>query len=406
MPKKIIYLDNAATTPVDKKVLQKMLPYFSEKFGNAMSLHTMGEEAGDAVEEARENIAKILNCDVQEIFFTSGATESNNTAIKGVVKRYIQEFKGEIPHIITSAFEHHSVLDVFKSLERDKKAEVSFVAPKADGVIDVDDLKKEIKNNTILISIMYVNNEIGTIQPIKEIGDLVKEVNKKQRKSPLIFHTDAVQALNYFTCDVEYLGVDLMSLSAHKIYGPKGIGVLYKRKNLNIPPLMNGGGQERNFRPGTHSVPQIVGFGEAIKLVKKRLEKGEDKKMKEKRDYLIEKILKEIPDVYLNGSREKRSPNNIHFRFDSVEGESLLMKLDMEGIEVGTGSACSSASLQASHVLLALGLKQEQTHGSLRITLGKDTCKKDLDYFFSKLKKIVTDLRKISGNVLDEFKNK
>ena len=393
-----IYLDYAATTPVDQKVLNKMLPYFKEKFGNPMTIHSFGQEASEAVEKARTQVANFLSCDSREVIFTSGATGSNNLAIKGLIKKYYLQNHSlkQKPHIITTQFEHHCVLDSCKTLEKQGMVEVTYLPVNSGGVVKVKDVEKAIKSNTILISIMYVNNEIGTVQPIKEIGKLVKKAKN------IYFHTDAVQAINYFDCDVKKLNVNLLSLSAHKIYGPKGVGILYKKVNTPLSSIMDGGGQEQGLRSGTHNVPGIVGLGEAIQQVKSQSSKV--KNIVKLRDYLIKRILKEIPGSYLNGSKVKRSPNNANFRFDSVEGESLLMMLQMEGVSVGTGSACSSGSLQASHVLLSLGIKQEQSHGSLRLTLGKQTTKKEIDYTINKLKQIITRLRKISGDVLKEFK--
>lgn len=393
-----IYLDNAATTPVDPEVLKAMLPYFSEKFGNPMSIHSFGQVALEAISKARKQVANFLNCDPSEIVFTSGATESNNLAIKGIIKKYFYFNKDSQakPHIITSAFEHHCVLETIKFLEKSGQAEVTYLPIYEEGIVKLGDVKNAIKPNTILVSIMYVNNEIGTVQPIAKIGQFLKSYN-----SQILFHTDATQAVNYFDCDVKKMGVDLLSLSGHKIYGPKGIGALYIKKGTPIAKIQDGGEQEFGMRAGTHNVPGIVGLGAALQQVKSS--KLKVKSILKLRDYFIDKVLKEIPDSYLNGSKEKRSPNNINFRFDNVEGESLVMLLDMKGIASSTGSACSSGTLEPSHVLLALGLKHEQAHGSLRLTLSKDTTKEELDYTVVKLKEIVERLRKISGNVLKEF---
>jgi len=405
---KKIYLDNAATTPVDPEVLKEMLPYFSEKFGNPMSIHNFGQEALEAIDKARKQTSDFLNADPTEIIFTSGATESNNLAIKGVIKKYYFGHKdnsqnppaGEKPHIITTAFEHHCVLESIKFLEKSGQAEITYLPVYEEGIVKLEDVKNAIKPNTILISIMYVNNEIGTVQPITEIGEMLKSY-KLKAKSSILFHTDATQAVNYFDCDVQKLGVDMLSLSGHKIYGPKGVGALYVKKGTPIAKIQDGGEQEFGMRAGTHNVTGIVGLGKAIELISKN---KDNDKIKNLRDYLIEKVLKEIPDSYLNGSKEKRSPNNINFRFDNVEGESLVMLLDMEGIATSTGSACSSNTLKPSHVLLSLGLKPEQCHGSLRLTLGKDTTKEEIDYTIDKLKEAIFKLRSISGSVLKEFK--
>lgn len=377
---KRIYLDNAATTATDKRVLKAMLPYFNEKYGNPMSLHSFGKEALKGIEEARTKIAKFFNCENNEIYFTSGATESNNWVIKGVTNAF------KNPHIITSSIEHHCVLEACQNV----KAEITYIKPNKEGIVSVEDIKKAIRKNTALISIMYVNNEIGTVQPIKEIAKI---------KGNILFHTDATQAINYFDCDVKKLGVDFLSMSGHKIYGPKGIGLLYIKKNSLISSIQHGGSQEHGLRAGTHNVPGIIGLGRAIELIKK------DDKVLKLRNYLIPKILKEIKDSKLNGSLKYRSPNNANFIFKNIEGESLLFLLDKEGIACSTGSACSSDSLEASHVLLSIGLSPEEAHGSLRITLGKDNTKKEIDIAVEKIKNSIEKLRKLSGNVLKDYEH-
>jgi len=402
MYNKKIYLDNAATTPTDPEVLKAMLPYFSEKFGNPMSIHSFGQEASEAINKARKQVADFLNCNPEEIIFTSGATESNNLAIKGIIKKYFYLSKDSNlsasgkPHIVTTAFEHHCVLETIKFLEKSGQAEITYLPVYEEGIVKLEDVKNALRPNTILVSIMYVNNEIGTVQPIEEIGKLIKSTNDK-----ISFHTDATQAVNYFNCDVEKLNVDMLSFSGHKIYGPKGVGVLYIKKGTPISRIQDGGEQEFGLRAGTHNVPGIVGLGAAIAEIKNQ--KSKIKNIVSLRDYLINRVLKEIPDSYLNGSKEKRSPNNINFRFDNVEGESLIMSLDMEGIAASTGSACSSNTLEPSHVLLSLGLKPEQCHGSLRLSLGKDTTREEVNYTIDKLKEAVERLRSISGKVLEEF---
>lgn len=377
---KRIYLDNAATTPVDKRVLGAMLPYFNEKYGNPMSLHSFGREALKAVEEARNKIARFFNAENQEIYFTSGATESNNWVIKGVVKAS----KQPKPHIITSSIEHHCILGACENID----AEITYIKPNKEGIVSVDDVKKAIKKNTVLISIMYVNNEIGTVQPIKEISKI---------KGNVLFHTDATQAINYFDCDVKKLGVDFLSMSGHKIYGPKGVGLLYIKNGSLISSIQQGGSQELELRAGTHNTTGIVGLGKAIELIKKNND------ILNLRNYLISRIIKEIKGSQLNGSLKHRSPNNANFSFKNIEGESLLFLLDKEGIACSTGSACSSGSLKASHVLLSIGLSPEQAHGSLRITLGKDNTKKEIDIAIEKIKKSIEKLRKLSGNVLKDY---
>ena len=399
---KKIYLDHAATTPMDKKVLDKMMPYFSQKFGNPSSIHQFGQEALEAVNKARQQVADFLDCSSPEIVFTSGATESNNMTIKGIIKA--SNIRN--PHIITSSIEHHCVLDSCKEAEKEG-VEISYLKVDKYGIINLEDLKNAIKENTILISIMYANNEVGTIEPIAEIGEILGKINLEREKNKLpkiYFHTDAVQAINYLDCDVDNLGVDLLSLSGHKIYGPKGVGVLYIKQGTKIKSIQNGGEQENNLRAGTHNVPGIVGLGEAIFLIpvetRQRLVSTTGNKIKEikkLRDYFIDEVLKNIPDSQLNGSKEFRLPHNINISFKGVEGESLLMMLDQEGIAVSTGSACSSTSLEPSHVLTAMGIPPEIAHASIRFTLGKDTTKENLDYVLKVLVEKIEKLREISG---------
>ncbi|HAI74254.1 MAG TPA: cysteine desulfurase NifS [Candidatus Moranbacteria bacterium] len=400
---KKIYLDYAATTPTDREVLKTMLPYFNIEFGNASSLHSFGRNAMDAVAEARKKIARFFDAKEDEIIFTSGATESNNLAIKGILRAYQKNTKniGKIPHIITTAFEHSCILKTCQKLEEEGSAEITYLPVYSNGIVKIKDAQNAIKENTLLISAMYANNEIGTVQPIAKIGKLLKNVNKN-RQQKIFFHTDATQAIAYFDCDVKKLGVDLLSMSAHKIYGPKGVGILYVKKGTKITRIQDGGDQEFSLRAGTLNTAGIVGLGKAIEILQKT--KGRDaKKVNDLRDYLIKKILKEIPAARLNGSRIKRLPNNANFSFSNVEGESLLLYLDAEGIACSTGSACSSGSLDPSHVLLAIGLKPEQAHGSLRVSLGKYTVKKEVAIFITKLKKILQKLRKVSGKVLQEY---
>jgi len=391
---KKIYLDYAASTPVDKKVLNEMMPYFSEKFGNPSSVHQFGQEVMEAVDKARSQVADFLHCSTSEVIFTSGATESNNLTIKGVIKAT----QIENPHIITSAIEHHCVLNSCETAQKDKIADISFIKVNKEGIIDPENIKNAIRKDTILVSIMYGNNEVGTIQPIAEIGKMIKEINKDRENdklSKIYFHTDAVQAINYLNCNVELLGVDLLSLSGHKIHGPKGIGVLYVKRGTKIRSTQQGGEQEYNLRAGTHNVPGIVGIGKAISLISENKEKINE--IKKLRDHMINEILKNIPDSRLNGSKEFRLPHNINFSFKGVEGESLLMMLDQEGIAVSTGSACSSASLAPSHVLSAMGISPEIAHASIRFTLGKDTTKEDIDHTLKVLAEKVKKLREISG---------
>ena len=396
---KKIYLDYAATTPLDKEVEKAMRPYYFKMFGNPMSLHSFGREASKAVEKSRSQVADFLSAEPEEIIFTSGATESNNWALKGMTKSY-REKHGK-PHIITTKFEHHCILDSCSALEKNNKAEITFLPISKQGIVNIDDIQKAIKKNTLLVSIMYVNNEIGTIQPIAEIGKMLSKINKT-RRDKIYFHTDATQAINYLDCDVNKLNIDLLSMSGHKIHGPKGVGCLYIRKGTPVARKQDGGGQEFGKRAGTHNVPGIVGLGKAIELVTSN-QSSVNSKITKMRDWLIKKVLKEIPDSWLNGDLKLRTPNNANFGFRNVEGEALILMLDSYGIAASTGSACSSGSLEPSHVLLSLGLKPEEAHGSLRITLGKGTTREDIQHTFKTLKKVVSDLRKISGNVLDDY---
>lgn len=392
MPK--IYLDYAATTPVAKEILQTMRPYFCQKFGNPASLHSFGQEAIKAVDQAREKISKFLNCRVQEVIFTSGATESNNFAIKGA----LAATSIKKPHIITTKIEHHSILESLESLEK-KKYDVTYLPVNKEGVLNKKSVQSAIKENTVLISIMYANNEIGTIQPISEVGELIKKENEKrqrQNKERIIFHTDAVQAIDYLNCDIRKLGVDLLSFSGHKIYGPKGIGVLYIKQGTKIKKIQHGGAHEYYMRAGTSNVPGIVGLGKAIELIQKPSHKKEIITIKKLRDKLIEGITKIIPGTRLNGSRDLRLPNNVNLSFTKIEGESILLHLDFEGIAVSTGSACASGSLEPSHVLLALGLSHEQAHGSIRFTLGRYTTENEINYVLKVLPRIVKKLRRMS----------
>jgi cysteine desulfurase len=397
MAKRKIYLDYASTTPVDPRVFAAMKPYFSNIFGNPASIHHFGRKANEAVEKARKCAADFFRCDPGEIVFTSGATESNNLAVKGTIVAKISHFsqKKAKPHIVTTQFEHSCVLNSCKKLEEQGMAEVTYLPIGRNGIVNVNEVKKAIKENTALVSIMYVNNEIGTIQPLKEIGKLIAKENKN-REEKILFHADAVQAVNYLDCNVNNLSVDLLTASAHKIFGPKGVGLLFIRKNTPLKKIQDGGGHESGLRAGTLNVPGIAGFGAALELAEK--ERARNYKIVEKlRDHTIARILKEIKGVKLNGSREKRIPNNANFIFRDVEGEGMLLGLDLAGIAVSTGSACSSGDLRPSHVLTAIGLGEEESHGSLRVTLGKYTTKQEIDFFVDTLKEVVARLRKIAG---------
>jgi len=397
MAKRKIYLDYASTTPVDPRVFAVMKPFFSQKFGNSSSLHSFGREATGAVEKARGQAADFFGCEPGEIVFTSGATESNNFALKGAIIALVSHFSGKKakPHIITTQFEHSCILASCKKLEEQGMAEVTYLPVGKEGVVSASDVKKAIRKNTALVSIMYANNEIGTIQPVKEIGKLVAKENKN-RETKILFHTDAVQAVSYLDCRVNNLGVDLLTASAHKIYGPKGIGLLFIRKGTPLKRIQDGGDHEIGLRAGTLNVPGIVGLGSALELAEK--ERARNCKIVEKlQDYIISRVLKEIKGAYLNGSRIKRIPNNTNFIIKDVEGEGMLLGLDLAGIAVSTGSACSSDDLRPSHVLLAIGLGEEESHGSLRVTLGKYTTKQEADFFIDTLKVVVARLRKIAG---------
>jgi cysteine desulfurase len=397
MAKRKIYLDYASTTPVDPRVFAAMKPFFSQKFGNPSSLHSFGREASEAVEKARTQAADFFGCESGEIVFTSGATESNNFALKGTMIALVSHFSDKKikPHIITTQFEHSCVLASCKKLEEQGMAEVTYLPVGKEGVISMNDVKKAIQNNTALISVMYANNEIGTVQPVKEIGKLLAKENEK-RETKILFHTDAVQAVNYLDCRVNDLGVDLLTASAHKIYGPKGVGLLFIRKGTPLKRIQDGGDHEMGLRSGTLNAAGIVGLGAALELTEK--ERTRNCKIVEKlQSHIISRVLKEIKGSRLNGSRIKRIPNNANFIFRDVEGEGMLLGLDLSGIAVSTGSACSSGDLRPSHVLLAIGLGEEESHGSLRVTLGKYTTKQEADLFIDTLETVVARLRKIAG---------
>lgn len=380
---KQIYFDNSATTKLDKKVLEEMIPYLTENYGNPSSIYKIGRENRKAVEEAREKVAKALNANPNEIYFTAGGSESDNTAIKGIA--YANKEKGN--HIITSKIEHPAVLETCKQLEKEG-FEVSYIGVDENGILNLEELKNEIKSTTILITIMFANNEIGTIQPIEEIGRIAKENN-------VLFHTDSVQAVGSVKIDVQKLNIDALSLSAHKFYGPKGIGALYVRKGVKFDKLIRGGHQERNKRAGTENVAGIVGLGKAIELAYEELEEH-NRKIKELRDYYVEEVKERIPYIKINGDMEKRLPGNSNISFRFIEGESLLLNLDLKGICASSGSACTSGSLDPSHVLLSIGLPHEIAHGSLRISIGKYNTKEEVDYLLDSLVEIVNRLREMS----------
>ncbi len=383
MEKKIIYLDNAATTKTRPEVVEAMLPYFTEKFGNPSSVYGFASQNKEAVTEAREQIAKALNAQTQDVYFTAGGSEADNWALKAAMEAY----KDKGNHLITTKIEHHAILHTCEYLEK-QGCEVTYLDVDEYGVVDLEQLKKAIKPTTVLISVMYANNEIGTVQPIKEIGQIAKEHG-------VLFHTDAVQAFGQLPIDVVAENIDMLSASGHKLNGPKGIGFLYIKKGLKLRSLIHGGGQERKRRAGTENVPGIVGFGKAVELAVAGMEE-KIKKETELRDYMIERVLAEIPYVRLNGHRTLRLPNNANFSFQFIEGESLLIMLDMKGICASSGSACTSGSLDPSHVLLAIGLPHEIAHGSLRLTLSEETTKEEIDFTIDQLKTIVANLRNMS----------
>jgi len=378
-----IYLDYAATTPTHPLVLKAMLPWFTDGFGNPASIHSFGQEAKGAIEEAREKVARLIGAKSNEIVFTSSGTEADNFAIKGVA--YAKEHKGK--HIITTAIEHHAVIEPCKFLEK-RGFKVTYLSVDGDGLVDSGEVKKAITDETILISVMHANNEIGTIEPIKEIARIAND-------REICFHTDAVQTVGHLPVDVDELKVDLVSISAHKFYGPKGVGALYIRKGTKIVPFMHGGEQEHGRRASTQNVPGIVGFGKACELAQKEMGQEKDR-LETLRDKLINGILDRIDHVRLNGHPTQRLPNNVNISLEFVEGESMLLNLDLVGIAASTGSACSSSVLEASHVLLALGLPHESAHSSLRLTLGQETTGKDIDYVLEKLPQIVKKLRAMS----------
>jgi cysteine desulfurase len=380
-----IYLDHAATTYLRQEALEAMMPYLGGIYGNPSSIHTFGFEARRALETARAQIAQVLGTKPEEILFTSGGTESDNLAVRGAA----QANKGKGRHIITSQIEHPAVLKTCQALEKEGY-DVTYLPVDQDGIVDLNALKDALRNDTILVSIMAANNEIGTIQPIEQIGRIIKE------KSKAYFHVDAVQAVGVTDMSLDRLtDVDLMSFSAHKFYGPAGIGGLFVRKGTRLSPILTGGSQEKGKRAGTENVAGAVGMAEALRLAAQEREL-EAARLMELRDYLIERVLGEIPDSRLNGHRHKRLPGNANFSFDYIEGESLVMRMSALGIAGSTGSACSSASLDPSHVLLAIGLKHETAHGSFRVTLGKATTRQDIDDTVEALKGVVKDLRDMS----------
>lgn len=387
-----IYFDHAATTPVDERVLQKMLPYFSEKFGNPNSQHFFGREAVSAVDEARDEIAKILNAKANEIYFTSGGTESDNWALRGTA--YAMRERGK--HLIVSAVEHPAMITTAKELMREG-FDVTFAEVDEYGVVDADKLINEVREDTVFIGIMAANNEVGSIQPIKKIAAFAKEKG-------IVFFTDAVQAAGAMKLDVKELGVDMLSFSGHKFYGPKGIGVLYVRSGLKLGKIITGGHQERGMRGGTTNTPAIVGMAEALRIADREREEN-NRKISALRDRFIARVLKEIPYVRLNGHPKDRLPANANFSFEYVEGEALLYNLDLAGIAVSSGSACTSGSLEPSHVLLAMGLDKETAKSSIRFSFGRENSAEEVDFAVDKLKEIIVKLRSMSATFPKNLKN-
>lgn len=381
--KKLIYLDNAATTKMAPEVLEAMMPYFTEEYGNPSAIYSFATKNKDVVMQQREVIADMLGAKANEIYFTSGGTEADNWALKATFEAYGKKGK----HIITTKIEHHAILHTAEYLEK-QGAEVTYLDVDENGQISLEELEAAIRPDTILISVMFANNEIGTIEPVKEIGAIAK-------KHGILFHTDAVQAFGHVPINVDECNIDMLSASGHKLNGPKGIGFLYIRKGVKILSLIHGGAQERRRRAGTENVPGIVGFGAAVKRAKASMDERA-KQESELRDYLIERVLSEIPYTRLNGHPEKRLPNSANFGFEFIEGESMLILLDMAGICASSGSACTSGSLDPSHVLLAIGLPHEKAHGSLRLTLSEETTKEEVDFVVDKLKEIVERLRGMS----------
>lgn len=386
---KIRYFDHAATTGVKEEVLKEMIPYFGLDFGNASSVYSIGRKSKRAIEDARDKVARAIHANPREIYFTSCGSESDNLALKGVMRA--NKEKGN--HIITTKIEHPAILHTCKSLEKEGY-EVTYLNVDQDGMIRLEELEQAIKKNTVLISIMFANNEIGTIEPIKEAAAIAK-------KHDVLFHTDSVQAIGNASIDVEDMQIDLLSMSAHKFYGPKGVGALYVRNGVNFDKIQDGGHQERDKRAGTENVAGIVGLGKAIELATKNLNEY-NKKLTDLREYYFEKLGENISDIKINGHREKRLPGNANVSFRYVDGESLLFNLDMQGICASSGSACSSGSLDPSHVLLAIGLPAEYTKGALRITFGEENTKEDVDFLVENLKKIIAHIRSLDS----EYKKK
>jgi cysteine desulfurase len=392
-----VYLDHAATTPIHPAVREAMLPYLGEQFGNPSSFHGVGKSVKDDVDEARERIAKIMHVRADEILFTSGGTESDNLAILG----YARMNQSHGKHLITTTIEHHAVLESMMHLEKKEGFEVTYLEPNRDGLVSVEQVEGALREDTILVSVMYANNEIGTIEPIAQIGNMIQKWREEHKRPALKFHTDACQAPEYLDLDVEKLHVDMLTLNGSKMYGPKGIGFLYVKRGIKLEPLQYGGSQERAIRPGTENVAGIIGMATALELAQADRE-SESQRLIQLRDRLIEGIRSSIPKTRLNGHATTRLPNNVNISIMDIEGEALILYLDAQGVYASTGSACTSASLDPSHVILALGMPYEVAHGSIRFTLGRSTTQEDIDYVIQILPPLVEKLRSISPVRVDE----
>lgn len=397
---KRIYLDNAATTRVDERVVEAMKPYFSEIFGNPSSVHTFGQEARSAVDYSRDVVANFLNCDITEVIFTSGGSEADNLAIRGIVAANVTDNQTVKPHVITSEIEHHAILHTVQELEREGKVEATYLKPDKSGIVSAESVKSAIKDNTVLVSIMYVNNEIGTIEPISEIGSMLEGENK-QRDKKIYFHTDAVQAAEYAEMDVKKLKVDLLTFTAHKIHGPKGIGVLYIKSKTKIASMITGGEHEFRRRAGTENVPGMIGLAKAVELIK--IKRSEIEGVKVLRDKLESGILENISDTHVNGDRERRSPAILNISFKNAEGEAIILNLDFLGFAVSSGSACTAMSLDPSHVLTAIGVPRELSHGAIRFSLSRETTEEEIDKLISVLPGTIEKLRMMSPLAMEEI---
>jgi cysteine desulfurase len=394
---KSVYLDHSATTPIDPRVREAMLPYLDELYGNPSSFHGVGKKVKDTVDEARKNIAEILQVRSDEILFMSGGTESDNLAILGYARKNQKEGK----HLITTTIEHHAVLEAMMHLEKKEGFEVTYLKPDRDGMITVEQVQGALREDTILVSIMYANNEIGTILPIAEIGNMIQKWRQEKSRPALRFHTDACQAGEYLDLNTERLHVDMLTLNGSKIYGPKGVGLLYLKRGIKLEPLQFGGAQERGLRPGTQNIAGIIGLAKALEIAQANRNK-ESERLILLRDSLISGLQKVVSKTRLNGSATERLPNNVNISFMDIEGEALLLYLDAGGVYASTGSACTSASLDPSHVILALGLPYEVAHGSLRFSLGRSTTQEDIDYVIETLPPLVKKLRSLSPVNVDE----